>query len=406
MDYKKVFSELTPQEFAVLYWKSQGLTHDKVGELLGWGLDNVQKYNSRAHAKLGLGELLQKRREPILENEVYPALREWIRDHTEALNNIRPPEQPQIPPEIETVNGEAVDWETEQRRRWEEEERRRQYEERRKREEETINISPYPALPPGPRRRNWWIIIGATGAFCLCATIGILAIPRLPAINTLLQGVNTPQSTEVNEQTTALPTDTPGPSQTPAPTLTATAESTPVSIPLPVKENFNVQFSGIWSISGDPFVTTSSYYMYDGVLVARRDQNAAIWVANTDWTDYVILTRADATLNNGELTIGFRVKDLNNMIMLECTFRCSWVIIKDGKRDLLVESFSISTTSGLTFRIKGDEINLEGLNAGLLEPITSHLILPQRYKGQFTSGGVYFKFLNTQIDYIEIQPLR
>lgn len=396
MDYNHAFELLSDQEFAVIYWKCQGLTHTQVGDILGWGMDNVQKYNSSAHKKLGLGDLLAAKRQKVMDEEICPALREWIKQHTEALDRLRPPEGPQLPPEIETVIGEEVE-----------------------------DIQPRRPPPPpivipsqknitGPtaeRPDRRWIWIISICVICTgCVGVAWLGRNRLLATFAPTQQVTTPTKPPQSASTvvpTLTPVDSPTPTDIPSPTLTYTPEVHPTAFPLPIKENFNQQYSDLWTVSGDPIVAKSIHYDYDGVLTTRQGGRASISIGNTAWTNYAVTFRSD-WLGGGEgfITIGVRMTDLNNMIQLACRFEtCDWIVVYQGEHDVIQTQQSFWMRQNVIVSAEGDTFTAFG-DGGSQPDITLSFILPPKYKGKFPGGGVYLEISNMEVDYVEIQPLK
>lgn len=316
MNYKKAFDELTPQEFAVIYWKSQGFTHDQVAQILGWGMDNVQKYISSAHKKLGLGELLQRRREPLLENEIYPALREWIKQHTEALDNLKPPEEPQLPPKIETVSEQEPDYE---RVEGEPVDEIPEY------EEERTPLAPISGR--GPRIPPFVIIVIISLALAgFLISRGWFAPEPTPIAPTFTQAfvqpiqVDSPEPTLLPEATatdepTLTPTDTPVP-DTPTSTPTNTLTPTPVNTPPPPGTIFFDDFEdGL-----EPFWNR----IYGDLLIIEGQLSASeptlLTIGDSSWTNYKIEYDFVGEFNDcgkgkDTSTLGVRAKDQDNMLL-------------------------------------------------------------------------------------------
>lgn len=406
MDYNKAFSELSPQEFAVIYWKSQGLTHVQVGDVLGWGMDSVQKYVSKAHKKLGLGELLQKRRETILESEVYPALREWIKHHADVLNNLRPPEEPQIPAEVETVDGEPVEDTQPQKA---------------EKKEPPVIVIPDQQRISGNARRPvatcamvtvLFVVVGAVGFWF--GTRFLNSVQETP-VSTDVQALP-PQasSTDANDEivptnTSIIPlSDTPEPTLAPEPTLTYTPEIPPTAVPFPVREDFSKKYSDLWWVSGNPFVSENIQFgNFSGVLTTYENETATLMIGNTAWSDYVVSLSTHMPLITNHMLIGVRAKDLNNMIALDCRYDrlCQWVIVYQGVWETLPTNKVMYITL-LTITAEGDTFTAVGRHPGNASVDTLSFVLPPKYDGMFQGGGVVLQITSAmEIDYVDINPL-
>jgi len=286
--------------------------------------------------------------------------------------------------------------------------------------------------PPEPRTQSEtrrgglpriaWFIAGFLVLFGLCSLFGINFIWGLlnqtatnaPQANTQV-ATNSTAISSVATQNPIQPTE---PAKTatftsppPTDTLTSTPAVLPTAVPLPIREDFSKAYSELWQIMGDPFVAEAApgnyadYRGYRGILTAKADETTSIQIGNTAWTDYVVsLREAPTNFSYDKFAIGIHVIDLNNMIIFECDSRCDWVVIYKGERDVLLpdqemflSEYFILTVQGDTFVATGDPI--QGFSK-----TTSSLILPPRYKGIFTGGGVYLQMTNIQLDYIEIQP--
>lgn len=94
------------REWAVLYWRSQGLTVPQVSDKLGMSQQWVRRYITCAYKRFGCPETDQKRKEQWMEKNVLETIREFIRTVGKALE---PVNVPLIPPEVpEVVEGEPV----------------------------------------------------------------------------------------------------------------------------------------------------------------------------------------------------------------------------------------------------------------------------------------------------------
>jgi hypothetical protein len=243
--------------------------------------------------------------------------------------------------------------------------------------------------------------------FGVCAA-GVVFIWR--EVSNIFSPASTPTSevTSTQSLTTPQPTRTSENSPTPELSLTANVTFTPgippTAVPLPIIENFIEPISDVWQTTGDPYTASAiTDTTYNGVLVSQKDTYATLQVGNTAWTDYVIHIKSRPL--QGEMILGFRVKDPNNMLAIHCfNYTCNWEVYKDGILEVLRPADG--SFEDLTLSIKGN--NFTGktrIGIGIQDEET-FITLPGQYQGQFDSGGVYIKFKNMEIDLIEIQSLK
>src|SRR5215216_2035649 len=90
MKYEHIFPLLTDQQFAVLYWKCQGMKHEDIAEKFNYSMAWIQEHSSSGQKKLGITGH-PKSREKILEDEVCPALFEWVKQNPERVKALPPP---------------------------------------------------------------------------------------------------------------------------------------------------------------------------------------------------------------------------------------------------------------------------------------------------------------------------
>ena len=205
----------------------------------------------------------------------------------------------------------------------------------------------------------------------------------------------------------SIPTGTMSGSSTPSDTLTPEASTTsgvsPTAVPMPIIENFNKPWSDVWQATGDPILTIAKFGPpFDGVLTTVPGHSATMAVGNIAWADYIIHIRG--YIGSGQFFFGFRVKDLNNMLGIDCDgFFCNWVAIRNGAKEVLSKVEDIDFVPEFTINVDGENFN-GSTKASYSRPAL--LILPPKYQGQFLNGGVYFRFRDVEIDYIEILPVR
>ena len=271
----------------------------------------------------------------------------------------------------------------------------------------SANEDPFVLNPPENQRINrLWIIVPVIVclACLLVARIGInwasaIFNPTPPASQS--SPTQNPTQTSIATETPRnIETSTLSPTSEPSPTPTIS----PTAVPFP-KENFNSEISPLWESFGDPVFTTGQCRGCDGVMTTRTGATAGIAIGNVAWTDYAVLFRARwTTLQHQRHEISVRMTDVNNRIILSCsTIYCSWVVIYQGKRDVLVDQLILSgVDEGITVSVQGNTItassNYETNN-------NIQLILTEPYKDKFPGGGVMLEIKDMEVDYVEIHPL-
>jgi hypothetical protein len=298
---------------------------------------------------------------------------------------------------------------------------------------------------PAPEQRRgfeWWLPTNQrinrflpilVAIFCIgCVGLAIFARGALrplfttaPTFTPSLAPTNAPTSALTITPPTSLPTQTPPSSPTPAvtsmpatsatpedsqtPEETATSENPPTAIPLPIKEDFSHQYSELWRVIGNPFITENVQFAdsrFSGVLTTDMGDTATLWIGNTAWTDYLVSLRVSIPFRDCHLRIGLRVKDINNMVALDCGSRyseCSWIIIENGQEDRLPTETQLYKDP-LTITVQGDTFTAVG-NFPDYPSQTMSLILPPKYKGKFNGGGVLLQITSSlTIDFIQIDP--
>jgi outer membrane biosynthesis protein TonB len=193
-----------------------------------------------------------------------------------------------------------------------------------------------------------------------------------------------------------------------APTLTATPEVLPTAIPLPIREDFSEKYSDLWWVSGNPIISENiAFGDYSGVLTTNQHETATLLIGNESWSDYVVSTRVRMPRTDNHLLIGVRVKDLNNMLALDCAYStCSWVIFYEGEPENLSNTLSSMYFDPLTLTVEGDKITAFGRYRNFSRTYTMSFFIPPKYEGSFDGGGVMIQMTSVmEIDYIEINPL-
>ena len=250
-----------------------------------------------------------------------------------------------------------------------------------------MNIPP-PAARPIPRpqaqpRRGWipgiaLVIIAVLAISVTCLFVFVRVIPLLGLFPPTTQpGQQSPSqipvlgsgtaslvasATSVPDQTTTEPSTALPLTETLIPTISPTA------VPLPIKEDFSKKYSNLWWVSGDPLVTDHVWSQYSGVLTTEKGSTAIMMIGNTAWTDYLVSLRA-YTQGSNQSTIGVRVNDPNNMIILECIgYYCQWVIIYQGQRDVLPGWQTMIFDVNLDITVKGDTFAADATSSSWSDP--------------------------------------
>ncbi|MBI5954470.1 MAG: helix-turn-helix domain-containing protein [Chloroflexi bacterium] len=80
------------REWAVLYWKSQGLKHEEIADKWGYSIQWVQRYMTKAYERFGIPKELDKyEKYRRLEQEVFPIMRKFIEDDPESVKVLPSP---------------------------------------------------------------------------------------------------------------------------------------------------------------------------------------------------------------------------------------------------------------------------------------------------------------------------
>jgi DNA-binding CsgD family transcriptional regulator len=396
--------ELSPQEFQVAYL-SLTMTKKEIAVRLDRTESNIGTHLTNVFDKLGLSGFPDEEKRPLLREKFGSVLERIAAEVHEDFQG-----------EYRRIRKEALDRKSEISQQSQSAEMPRS--------QPTMHETPpaprpIPSIQPDIRRRGLpraiWFIVGFLVVFGLC---GFFAINFLRGI--LSQPpTNTPQANTqaviVNTQT--IPTATQSPIQTVEPAITATFTSlpptdtsiptvAPTAVPLPIIEHFNEPMKKVWEVTGDPILTTSNTGLgYDGVLTTLKEHFASIAVRNIASSDYIIHIRVYHEI--GSVFLGFRVKDLNNMLGIECeSWNCNWVVIEGGVKEIISEARDIYMETEFTLTVEGENFNgITSYGSGFDER-HPFLVLPPKYEGKFLNGGIYIRFKDVEIDYIEILSIR
>jgi len=417
---------LTRNEIKVLYWKCRGDQYKQIALRYDKGVKWVQGLMTSVYRKLGVPKgLYPPDLWEYLKIEVCPIVIQLIGDNEKsAEENLerwplygmrvlgqsggttiyeeKEKEDPDEPPDPEIMAMVLVE----------------------QREEEKTQPPPPIVIPdqkrlPGQTRR--FPVLG-----CVLIGLGVFFAVVMAGINYGGRFLNSLQATPSNTQAVLpqktespdevlptqtvflLPSNTPEPTFTLEPTLTFTPEVPPTAVPLPIREDFSRQYSDLWTVTGNPFLSESTAnFNFKGVLTTNEDERASLRIGNTAWTDYLVELREVAIWMNKDLIIGVRVKDLNNMVGLECTGSCRWFVIYNGIREEIGKRDSIYMADKFTLSAQGDTFTAVGhTNDPNMDDFQMLLVLPPKYQGKFPGGGVLLEILGVEIDYIAIYPIR
>ncbi len=160
---------------------------------------------------------------------------------------------------------------------------------------------------------------------------------------------------------------------------------------------------------GNPIITENIQFgreSFSGVLTAEMGDTATLSIGNTAWTDYLVSLRVDMPFRDNHLRVGVRVMDINNMIALDCepsAYLCTWIVVYNGEEDKLPTETQLYMDA-LTISAQGDTFTAVGNYPGFPSTKMS-LILPPKYKGKFSGGGVLLRITSAlEIDFIQIDP--
>jgi len=275
------------REWAVLYWKSQGLTHREIADKLGYGKDWVQRYMTSAYRRFGAPKDVDKDEKfEWLQKNVFPALKEFIAGNPDTLKELPPP--PTGEPEI--LEGVVEE-----------------------------DSGPTPPPPPkqektitieGDRTRhlNPWIVLGIiAGIIVVCvglAGVGAYLYGRLSTSPVSIVAPTTTQSAVVSSPiptqeaptiiaptNTLLPTDTliPTPVQTDTPAPSATPVFVPPADGILFQDNFQNSLNPAWQqYSGKWIVSNGKLSLVYDQGNEYTDTYSWIGVENPNWKNYII----------------------------------------------------------------------------------------------------------------------
>ena len=344
------------REWAVLYWKYHGLTHQQVADKLHYGKDWVQRYMTSAHRRFGTPDGLESlERFEWLQENVFPALKKFLEDNPDTLKELPPPpDEPFPPPPPPDPRG----------------------------------IKPYvqePIIIKGkrPPRRGRLVL----------AVMGVLLV-LVGGASYWLGTRNNPPVAPVNAseppQSVLSPTlPLPSPSLestltfTPEATFTPTTPPTATTNPFLFSDNFNDGLDPAWTtIFGDPIVV-------NGQLTAS--ESTMVSVGDASWTDYQVSFDIDMPLSAcrlGDLSnaVGVRASSVDSMLILVFSgCHSQWNNVVGGAWNPIaatyIDSFFAGDSKHITIDVKGNQISVH-FNADLISSLVSD---------DYPSGYVFIK---------------
>jgi hypothetical protein len=401
---------LTPTELLIAYW-SLTLTKPEIADKAHIGEGTVGTHLTSIYTKLGLSELDDEVKRSLLASRHGQSLNSVVKQIDEEFTNYADKTKALQKKKSEALKG--------------------------RKEAESPSAEPGMQSPPPPPQtqpqtqpensrggvpRIVWFTAGFLVLFGVCSLFGLNFVRDLfnqvatftPQLNTQVVISATETSPAVTQNPTQTlpgsptPADTSTPEASHTPEETATPEITPTALSLPIREDFSQQYGDLWRVIGEPFITENIEFgnsSYSGVLTVDMAETAILWIGNTAWTDYVVSVRANMPFRDTYLLIGVRVKDINNMVAIECdhNFICSWVVVYQGVKDTLPTGSQIYMEP-ITITAQGDTFTAVGYYPSL-DSVTAKLVLPPKYQGKFSGGGVLLQLTSTlAIDYIQIDP--
>ena len=197
------------REWAVLYWKSQGLKHEEIANKWGYSIKWVQRYMTNAYTRFEVPKQLNKYEKlEYLEKKVFPLIREFIANEPDIIKELPPPPTGAVPFEEDEEDGEDTS-----------------------EEPPVIKIVPQKRLPapPDPWKRIRQIffavvsllVVSAVGYFAYNFGRGATPAPVFVVVTaTPVPATETPLATDTpifTETPLPPPTSTPLPTNTPNP---------------------------------------------------------------------------------------------------------------------------------------------------------------------------------------------
>ena len=381
------------------------MTLRAIAEKWHFSEQRIQQHSSSALLKFGIPkDMHSAHKDRVVQDEICPALSEWIANHTEKLRLLTEP----LEPEKEELEPESLPTGIQTFNPPEDKEVDGKEEEPEVVEGEAVDVEGRSRRPVPPLL----LVVSVVICVALLAGAGILwrafaPTPTQPSITPSFSSLLVTESTS-----TTMPLSTPqlpaSPTLSPTPEFTFTPNNPPTAVPLPIREDFSKQYSKLWWVMGDPVITESvPYQYYSGVLTTRPSETATLLIGNTAWTDYFVSLRAAGGGSRSHILVGVRAIDLNNMVALDCDIgqQCTWIIIYHGERDTLPTQKTMFMRDNFVLTVEGDTFTAVGKFPDSTETRMS-VVLPPKYQNLFTGGGVLIQITDgIGVDFVEINPL-
>ncbi len=311
------------REWAVLYWKSQGLKHKEIANQWNYSIQWVQRYMTRTYERFGIPKNLDKYQKfEMLENMVFPKLREFIAGEPNILKELPPPPVGQpTPPEpiIEDPFDIAKPKDT-----------------------------PIEVVSPKviylPERHDNHLVMLLRRIILLIIVVGVLgSVGYIAYLSGKSSGNATVAITQVITQVLPQPTTPPAlavvptgvPSIVPTDTLPPTQAPTFTAVPtvfvppanrILFQDNFDSGLNSAWQlISGQPSIV-------NGALTTSED--TWLKLSDSSWKNFTItieMTGNDCWFSSSYNAIGVRGKATNNMVAFRwANCENEWDVVTSG----------------------------------------------------------------------------
>jgi hypothetical protein len=276
------------REWAVLYWKSQGLKHEEIANKWGYSINWVQRYMTRAYKRFEVPPELNKYEKlQHLEERVFPPMRKFIANEPEIVRELPPPPTAFDPPEDQEQAESSIGVGPFENKS----------EENKSKEEDQdppiIEIRTPKTLPPPTPSK--WIKIFRRVLFGIFSLLIVTAIAYLaytsgrrasPMPEVVVVTATFPHATD-----TLLPSN---PTDIPVPTMTSTQVPTNTAIPtafvppadgILFQDNFDDGLSSEWNTYDGQWLVSN------GTLTLLADDiDSYKWIAlrKPEWKNYVL----------------------------------------------------------------------------------------------------------------------
>lgn len=365
------------KEWAVLYWKSQGLKHQEIADGWGYTKEWVQHYMTRIHRRFETPkELNQIEKNEWLENNVYPALRKFLEDHPETTKELPPPEDFAGDPEPPTPDP-------------------------------TSPVIPYQEVPTAikieprkdrPIRACLFLVMTAVlivGVGAAAFWFGRQSLPGALVNTTPSQedvassvaSTDIPLSPSATLEPTIAVTDTPAPTNTPVPTATTN--------PNIFLDDFSDVLDPAWTVvQGKPVIVNGELTVSETTVLS---------IGDASWRDYeiqfdILVPGDHCALRENPEHIGVRASDLDNMLRYAFSWCDSeWRTLVNGQQTTIPNTNESGFKDDhVVFTVKGNQVILH-VGSKLITTLTNE---------DFPAGYIYLRLgRGTLIDNFKVTLL-